>query len=128
MLSRSLLRTVARSARPVSALPVAPRLAPVARASFSSSPASRGFFTKAADKVAAEELKPATEAQAEAATPDAQAEEAKAAAEAAKEEVKVEDPRLAELEAKVKENADKIVELTVSPPAPSFGVHLVRAV
>jgi len=127
MLCRSLLRTVARSARPVSALPVAPRLAPVARASFSSSPASRGFFTKAADKVAAEELKPATEAQAEAATPDAQAEEAKAA-EAAEEEVKVEDPRLAELEAKVKENADKIVELTVSPPAPSFGVHLVRAV
>lgn len=116
MFSRSLLRTVARSSlstRTVSALPVAPRLA-AARASFSSSPASRGFFTKAADKAAAEETKPATEAQAEAATPDAKAEEAKEAA-AKEAEVKVEDPRLAELEAKVKENSDKIVELTVRP-------------
>ena len=115
MLSRSLLRTVARStvsARTVSALPVAPRLAAAARASFSSSPASRGFFTKAADKAAAEETKPAAEAQAEAATPDAQAAEAKTAA---KEEVTVEDPRIAELEAKLKESNDKITELTVSP-------------
>lgn len=82
-----------------------PRLAPSTTSRASVAPASRSFFGSSKPAAA-----PATEAQAEAATPDVKAEEAKAAAEA---EVKVEDPKLAELEAKVKEHTEKITELTV---------------
>lgn len=70
---------------------------------------------------------PAAEAQADAATPDVKVEEA------AKEAEVKEDPKIAELEAKVKEQTEKVADLTVrvfrcsiAPSDPSFEQLLFR--